>query len=255
MSNPFSDETMAAGYAAARPAVHPLVLARLAAWLGEWRAARAVDLGCGAGMSTRPLLGLSSTCIGVDPAASMVRTAARLLPQARFAVASAAALPFPAASVDLIAAAGSLNYVGDLQAVWPELLRVLTAEGRLAVYDFSPARAFDGDASLDAWFDAFTHRYPYPPRQAIPLSPAIVADRAAGFRVVRAEEFALPLDLTHAQYVAYMLTETNVQDAVQRGVRVNDIRHWLADSLAPLFGAQARAVLFRGYLVVLARRA
>ena len=251
MTNPFSDEHMAAGYAAARPPVHPRILTRLHDWLGGRTHRVALDLGCGAGLSTRPLRDMCDTCVGFDPAEAMVRTARRLRPDLQFLAAGAEAMPFASGSVDLIAAAGSLNYARDLGAVWPEARRVLAADGCLAVYDFATARSFaDGDA-LDAWFGTFITRYPYPAGQAIPLSPAILAERASGFRVDRGEDFAIPITLTPEFFVEYMLTETCVQDAVRRGVPIASIREWCAASLPEVFEHRPRPVLFRGYLATM----
>jgi SAM-dependent methyltransferase len=252
MSNPFADDLMAAGYAAARPPVHPRVIGLLRDWLGEARPATAVDVGCGAGLSTRPLLDLARHCVGFDPAEVMVRAAARVAPGARFVTAAAESMPLATGTVDLLAAAGSLNYTRELDAVWPEAARVLAPGGTFAVYDFSAARAFaDGDPTLDAWFTAFRERHPAPTSQAIPLSPAILAERAAGFSVTRGEDFVLPLELTPDFYVSYMLTETNVRDATRRGTPLDDIRTWCETTLAPVFGGRPRTVLFRGYLAIM----
>ncbi|BCS32156.1 hypothetical protein TBR22_A13660 [Luteitalea sp. TBR-22] len=251
MTNPFSDVRMAAGYAAARPPVHPRVLALLHDWLAGRRHDVAVDVGCGAGLSTQPLRTLATTCVGFDPAEAMVRTARRLHPDLSFVAAAAEAMPFQTGSVDLLAAAGSLNYARDLEAVWPEARRVLAPGGCLAVYDFATARSFaDGDG-LESWFETFTTRHPYPAGQATPLSPSILAERARGFRVERGEDFAIPITLTPDFFVDYMLTETNVRDAVGRGAVVDDIRAWCGATIPGAFGQRARPVLFRGYLAVL----
>jgi SAM-dependent methyltransferase len=250
MSNPFLDAHLAAGYAAARPPVHPRVVDLLGQWLGGRRIDVAADLGCGAGLSTRPLLGLARTCVAFDPAESMVRTARSVVPDASVMVAAAEAMPLATRSIDLITAAGSLNFARDLDAVWPEAARVLTRDGSLAVYDFSAARSFEDEETpvLGAWFEGFLVRYPRPVSQAIPLSPAILATRARGFRVERGQEFELSLELTPEFYVRYLLTETNVQAAVRRGTPVEDIHSWLTTTLRPVFGGRPRSVVFRGYL-------
>lgn len=253
MSNPFADAHMAAGYAAARPPVHPRVIDLLRQWLGDRRVDVAADLGCGAGLSTRPLLGLARACVAFDPAESMVRAARRIVPEAAVMVAAAEAMPLATASIDLLTAAGSLNFARDLDAVWPEAARVLSRDASLAVYDFSAARTFDDEDTprLGAWFDGFLARYPRPASQAIPLSPVILASRARGFHVERGEEFAVSLELTADFYVRYLLTETNVQAAVQRGTPLEDIHSWLTTTLRPLFGDGPRPVCFRGYLALL----
>lgn len=248
MPNPFSDTTMAAGYAAARPPVHARVLALSHEWLGGRRVRRASDLGCGAGLSTRPLLDMAHLVVGFDPAEAMVQVARTVCPGARFLAAGGEAIPLPDASVDLLAAAGSLNYARDLDAVWPEAARVLTRDGIFAVYDFSPGRRFENTDALDQWFTAFTTRHPYPASQAIPLSPEILRTRATHFAVVRAETFALALPLTHEFYLSYMLTETNVQAAVQVGTPLAEIREWCDATLAPVFAGRTQPVVFTGYL-------
>ena len=58
--------------------------------------------------------------------------------------------PVRMAVADLMTAAGSLNYV-DLEKFFAEASRVLTPEGKLVVYDVSPA--------ANEWFDAFMSRY------------------------------------------------------------------------------------------------
>jgi SAM-dependent methyltransferase len=256
MSNPFGDADMAAGYAASRPPVHPRVVALLSEWMECRSVCVAVDVGCGAGLSTRPLLDLAHSCIGFDPAETMVHAARRVVPQATFVAAGGEAMPLRRSSVDLLAAAGSLNYAQDLKAVWKEALRVLRPEGTFAVYDFSAARSFADrtDGALDMWFDAFEERYPKPMSQAIALSPALLAERAQGFDVTRGEAFELALELTPEFYVAYMLTETSVQQATRAGTPLEKVRDWCTTTLAPVFGGRPRSVLFRGYLATLRPR-
>ena len=248
MPNPFSDTTMAVGYAAARPPVHPRVLALSHEWVGRQQLGRAADLGCGAGLSTRPLLDMARLVVGFDPAEAMVHVASTVCPEARFFAAAGEAIPLPDASVDLLTAAGSLNYTRELDAVWPEAARVLTRDGVFAVYDFAPGRRFEHSSALDPWFADFTTRYPYPASQAVPLSPDILAARARGFRVERAETFALPLPLTPSFYRDYMLTETSVQAAVRHGAALDDIRAWCDATLASVFEGRAQPVVFEGYL-------
>ncbi len=255
--NPFSDRHMAIGYAQARPGVHPHVIALLDDWLGGRRFDRALDVGCGAGLSTRPLLGLARQCVAIDPSEAMVSAARQVVPEAASLVAAAQAIPLPDRDVGLATAAGSLNFARDLDACWPELARIIAPGGVLAVYDFSVARTFAGrdTTGLVRAFGEFADRYPSPVSQAIPLSPSILADRATAFRLVRGEPFALPLPLTADAYVRYLLTETNVHAAIRRGTPVEDVEAWLTAHVAPLFEGGPRDLLFEGYLAVLTPRA
>lgn len=254
MANPFGDLGLAAGYAASRPALHPLIVDRLRAWREGSPVGLAVDVGCGAGLSSRPLTSLASQVVGFDPAESMVRAARRTVPGVGFIAAAGEAMPFADASVDLLTAAGSLNYASDLDATLREAARVLAPGGVLAVYDFSPGRSFADSDALDAWFEAFLARYPFPVSQARPLSPEILRDVATGFTVERGEPFELTLAHALDFHIAYMLTETSVRDAVRRGTPLEDVRAWVTETLTPVFGPTTRDVVFRGYLTTLIPR-
>jgi SAM-dependent methyltransferase len=250
MSNPFASDSMAAGYAAARPPVHPRVLELVRREWGPRTFRRALDVGCGAGLSTRPLLELAARVIGIDPEPGMVRAACHTVPGACFLAGAAEALPLATASVDLITAAGALNYA-RLECFFPEAARVLARDGLLAVYDFSPGRSFRGSAALDDWFERFVERYPFRAGEARALSPAILAREAAGFRLLRGADFEIGVPLDPGFYLEYMLTETNVANAVGSGTPAGEIREWCAATLAPVFGGATRDVLFRGYTATL----
>src|SRR4051794_36841394 len=110
MANPFGTEAMAAGYATSRPAVHPRVIAKAYEQLRRARPFwRALDLGCGAGVSTSALTGIAATCIGLEPAEAMLKWTSTIAPSAYFVVGTAERIPLCDRAVDLISAAGSLN--------------------------------------------------------------------------------------------------------------------------------------------------
>ena len=76
--NPFGTDEMAAGYASSRPPVHPRVMRAGLPHNGSHRAlSRALDMGCGAGVSTRALEGLARECVGLEPAEAMLHLAAK----------------------------------------------------------------------------------------------------------------------------------------------------------------------------------
>ena len=81
--NPFATANMAEGYAKSRPAVHAHILARAYHLLQlNGLYSTALDVGCGAGISTKPLLPLARHCIGIEPAESMLQWATQTAPGA-----------------------------------------------------------------------------------------------------------------------------------------------------------------------------
>ena len=238
---------MGEGYARARPPVHPWVVNRIRERLAR-PISRALDVGCGAGLSTAPLTNFAESCIGFDPFAPMVRQATRTAPAASFLQAAAEALPFCDHSFDLITAAGSLNYT-DLERFFSQAARVLTNDGVLVVYDFSQGRTFAHSTAestaLGTWFDEFESRYPRPRGGETAISPESLPEQATRLRVEAHEYFALPLPMTLDAYVAYVMTETNVANAP---VPAAEVRQWCTQTLEAVFGVTRREVIFNGYL-------
>lgn len=249
MGNPFDTSDMAAGYAHSRPPVHPRVIDLLRPHLPAGPLDRALDVGCGAGLSTRALAGLAAAIYGIEPAGGMLRFAATVAPGARFTVAAAEALPFADRSFDLITAAGSLNWV-DLDRFFPEASRILVTGGQLIVYDFSAGRSFTDSDALDRWFESFRACYPRPASEARYLDPDVVAEAAAGFRPDASATFEIPIELSRDFYLNYILTETNVAHAVRNGTPIGEIRQWCAESLAEIWPEDPREILFRGYFAM-----
>lgn len=244
----FASPTLAAGYARSRPAVHPRVIDRVRRHLGlAERVGCAVDVGCGAGLSTRPLAPLARMAVGIEPLEPMLAWTRETAPDAHFVVGRAEALPFCDGAADLLTAAGSLNYV-DLARFFPEAKRILRRGGRMVVYDFSQGRTMADSPALRAWHDEFMRRYPAQGSTARPLDPELLVPLAEGFRPAGAERFeeALPMDADF--YVDYTMTATNVAAAVRRGEDEDGIRAWCRQSLAPVFEGRRREVMFTGYI-------
>jgi SAM-dependent methyltransferase len=244
MTNSFEQAGMATGYARFRPPIHRKILARALAPGTLCR--KALDVGCGAGVSTRALADFAHLAIGMEPVVAMLPR------QPSFVAAAAEAIPVADRSIDLIAAAGSLNYA-DLALFFPEATRVLRADGLLVAYDFEPGRTFLDSLHLDDWFRAFIERYPWPPHEGSELSPEILRDRADGFRLEKQERFEIVIPLAREFYLEYMLTETNVAFAQQRGTPFDEIRSWCARTLDAFWKEGDREIVFRGYYACLAK--
>ena len=117
-----------------RPAAE--LLARVPA-LQSARSLQIVDLGCGPGNSTELLVERypEAQILGIDTSESMLETARKQLPQARFEAADIASWA-PAAgepAPDLIYANASIQWVGEHEALIPRLLSLLAPGGVLAI--------------------------------------------------------------------------------------------------------------------------
>ena len=242
--NLFAD--LAAGYANSRPPVHPRIIERAQRRIQKATFTNALDIGCGAGLSTLALAPLSTHAIGLEPAEAMLRQASKTN---AYVVGCAEGLPFADQSIELMTAAGSLNYTDNLSGFFTEARRVLKHNGTMLVYDFSQGR----NDTLKGWFDQFMTRYPKAQDNARFLDPATLHTAAAGsFGMPWHEHFQIPIPLDQDFYIDYMMTETNVADAIRRGNETAaQIRMWITQSLSPLFAGKSQQILFDGYVACL----
>src|SRR5262245_42256637 len=163
----YQSSRLAASYAYARPPVHRHIIERVRQSLSlTARLARALDVGCGAGLSTAALDPLARAVIGLEPASTMLTHGAAVAPHAAFVVGQAERLPFPAGTFDLVTAGGSVNYMQQ-ERFLAEVARVLAPEGAAVIYDFSPGRRTEDGAWLEEWFAMFERRFPAPPGYAL----------------------------------------------------------------------------------------
>jgi ubiquinone/menaquinone biosynthesis C-methylase UbiE len=247
----YDSSRLAAKYADDRPPVHQhLIRAMRAHPRLATRVRRALDIGCGAGLSTAALEPLAAMTVGLEPVRVMLTHRRTVAPRARFLAGRAETLPFADGAFDLMTAAGSLNYA-DLGLFLPEASRVLTPDGVLVIYDFSAGRRLRSGRLLEEWFAAFERTYPSPPDYDLDVRGLPYGSAGLRFESYDEVEVAVPMDL--AGYVSYALGETNVEAAVVRGVPETEIRDWCRRSLTPVFGHVSLDVLFDCYIACVRR--
>lgn len=248
----FRHGRVADGYASARPFLHPEVFARVRDLIGlPGRVPRALDVGCGTGMSAAALLELAHEVVGIDASAEMLNVA-RKGDRLRYAAASAEALPFRNRSFDLIVACGSIDWV-DRARFMPRAAELLVSGGFLVPLDFGDLGRSPQIPALGRWYEhVFNEACPRPPAR----DPLVTGAEAAscGFTEPVNHDFSSSCRFTAEEYADFLMTESNVIAAVEYGGRpAGLLRAWLMTELRPLFGGEPRAVAFGGYIQVLRR--
>lgn len=245
----YDSERLAAGYAFDRPPIHEQILrsARL-----DRQADRALDVGCGAGLSTAALAPLARQVIGLEPISAMLAHRRTVAPHASFVIGQAERLPFAAESFDLVTAAGSLNYT-DLSSAFAEIARVLTRDGTFLLYDFSVGRRSVSGEELAGWFSSFEQRFPWPPGWQ-PFDVRELPLVAYGLCLLDYTDVEFRLPMAFDAYLRYMLSEVNVDNAVARGAySAEEARDWCRRTLKAVFADREVTVVVPGHVATLAR--
>jgi SAM-dependent methyltransferase len=248
MTSVYDSQRLAAAYAHDRPPIHGQILR--SAHL-ERQAELALDVGCGAGLSTAALAPFARQVIGLEPIPTMLAHRRTVAPQAGFVIGQAERLPFAARSFDLVTAAGSLNYT-DLPSALAEIARVLTQDGTFLLYDFSVGRRSVSGDELARWFASFEQRFPWPPGWQ-PFDVRELPLDAYGLRLLDYADIETRLPMAFDAYLRYMLSEVNVDDAIARGAcGADEARDWCRETLEPVFADGEVTVVIPGYVATLA---
>jgi len=248
----FQHDRVAAGYANARPYLHPQVFARLRDMLRPLQAfRRALDVGCGTGLSSVALRELAHEVVGADASKEMLRRAGRAA-RVRYVACEAESLSFGDSVFELVLACGSIDWV-DRARFLPAAARLIPSGGWLVSLDFGDTGHSRDVPRLAAWYTAaFEARCPRPPSRDPIITPGEA--QAHGFAAPRRVDFSLEHRFAAPEYAAFLMTESNTVAAIEYGREAERVLGaWLESELQPLFGGKSRRVTFGGYIQALRR--
>jgi hypothetical protein len=105
---------------------------------------------------------------------------------------------------------------------------------------------------LAGWFATFEHRFPPSPGwQSFDVREFPLV--AYGLRLLDYTDVETRLPMTFDTYVRYMLSETNVDDAIAPGVcSAEEARDWCRETLRAVFADGEATIVIPGYIATLA---
>ena len=238
--NYFEPKSAAERYSKGRPYFHPQVINRIRANLSLTDPFfRAIDVGCGTGLSTLALKEIAHHVVGVDNSAQMIAFAPHE-PQIEYFVSAAEKLPVENDDFDLMTVSSAFHWM-DRGSFLAEARRVLQPQAWLIVYDNYFLEQMQENAEFQIWFkEQFMIKYPNPPRSHVTFGPADSENE--GFHFVSRDEYQNMVKFSVDTLVDYLSTQTNIIAAVEGGSgRIEATRQWLTESISPFFGNRMEA--------------
>lgn len=244
--NFFSPQSAAERYSKGRPYFHPIVIERIKQFLSlKEPLSRALDVGCGTGLSAVALKEIAREVVGVDAAVEMIALADSD-PRIQYLVASAEKLPFAENEFELVTLSSAFHWL-DREKFLKEADGVLRTGGWLVVYDNYVSGQMEENTEFQTWYrEGYLKKYPPPPR----TWPAFTAEDSANanFHLLGKEHYQNSINFSVENLVDYLVTQSNVIAAVECGTQeIGDVRSWLTESIEPLFGGRREGnFLFNG---------
>lgn len=235
--NPFSGSTVAARYARARPALHHHVVELLLA--RGYVVDRALDIGCGTGLSTRPLTAIARTVVGLDVSRDMLRLADRT-ESVSYVLSTAERLPFAERAFELVTLCSAIHWLEPSALM--QMHRVLAAGGTLVVYDVWFPAEMTGAPAFAGWMqEACGPRYPRVAKNR--HEPETMVE--AGFRLDHRDDLRYEVRMRLEQLVDYLMTHSERIAAIDEGRETEpQQRRFLSEGLAPFFEGGVRQLVF-----------
>lgn len=238
-------------YALARPYFHPLIAQRITTFTGTTCFSCALDVACGTGQSSRALAEIADRVHSIDVSPAMVAEAeshARVF----YGVASAERLPFSDASFDLTTVGLAFHWFNQVEFL-REAHRILKADAWLVIYNSGFFGEMAENAAFSEWAQKeYPERFPTPPRHNQNVDEETI--QSIGFTLQHTEIFTHDEKMRPEQLTDYLLTQTNVIAAVERGtVPLETAAKWIHDGIEPFFNHEARTMKFGGSISFLRR--
>lgn len=213
-TNHFSSKNAAQVYAKGRPYFHHQVIRWVNAFLNlEKPVPRALDIGCGTGLSAVALKEIANNIIALDISYDMLATAPRDR-HIYYINTTAENLPFAAASFDLLTVSSAFHWF-DKKRFVKESRRVLRPGGWAIIYDNYFTACAEKCPQFTHWYrEVYLKRYPTPPRHTA-FKPEDWKDTELLF--VGEEPYENIVSFTCDRLIDYLLTQTNIISAVENG--------------------------------------
>lgn len=244
----FDDKRIAHGYANDRPWLHKYVMERLKSDCAiDKPFHNGLDVGCGAGLSTKALKLICDKVTGTDISDEMIQVCKDTYDASEFTFYTAKAeetLP-PETPYDIVTAAGVINWV-DKNKFLENMKLVMAKNGILVIYDFWISdKMLENDAYTEWYQKSYLDNFPKPPRKEDTWRQE---DMPEGFIIKKQVLYQMQHEFDMDSFIRFMMIQSNVNTQIQSGHKTEaEIRDWMKETLEPIFRGKKQTLIFDAY--------
>lgn len=243
----FDFKRIAQGYKD-RPFLHSQVMEQLQKEWHETHFYNGLDVGCGAGLSTKGLKQICDKATGTDISEEMILVAKEMCPEDgyTFFACPAEETPVSETKYDIVTAAGMVQWV-EQEKFLGSLSKVMEKNGLLFIYDFWISDKMEKtDSYTDWWHNQYLVKFPRPARKDNRWTAEEVA--VYGFMMEKQNTFTLHYEFDKDSFIKFMLIQSNVNAKIEgEGQDIEEISAWFEETLEPIFQGQKKMLVFEGY--------
>ncbi|MCM1388277.1 MAG: methyltransferase domain-containing protein [Bacillus sp. (in: Bacteria)] len=246
-SKSFDSRRIAEGYRE-RPWLHKQVMERIKKDCGITNSFKnGLDVGCGAGLSTKGLKLICEKVTGTDISPEMINICKQLYHDKAycFYVAKAEETILPEEKYDIMTAAGVINWV-DREKFLHNAGQVIKENGLMVIYDFWITDGMRGNEEYTEWYQKqYLPKFPKPPRKEDIWKQE---DLSHGFVMEKQISYEMEYDFALDDFIAFMMIQSNVNVKIENGeLTEEDVRLWMKRTLRDIFAGRRQTLIFFGY--------
>lgn len=252
----FNSKRIANGYANDRPWLHKSVIEQIyAEFVDKIPFKNGLDVGCGAGLSTKALKLICSKVTGTDISEEMIHICKTHYVTSGFTfyAAKAEETKMPQAPYDIVTAAGVIDWV-DKDKFLENMRVVMSENAPLILYDFWISDKMLENPSYTDWFhNQYLANFPKPPRNNTIWEQK---DIPTVFSFTKQTICQMQYEFDLSSFMRFMMTQTNINSKVESGnMTEEEVLGWMQKTLRPIFQERRQTLIFDGYIRIYIRGA
>ena len=250
----FNSKRIASGYANDRPWLHKSVIEQIKAdFADKIPFQNGLDVGCGAGLSTKALKLICNKVTGTDISEEMVHICKTQYDAPEFTFYAAKAEETETAQIpyDIVTAAGVIDWV-DRDRFLANMKQVMSPNAPLIIYDFWISDKMLGNSTYTDWYqNQYLAKFPKPPRSETVWEQK---DMQPDFFLIKQTMCEMKYEFDMDSFIRFMMTQTNINSKIESGnMTEEEVHGWMRQTLIPIFQGQRQTLIFDGYIRIYVR--